>query len=352
MNIFLVPYTAFRHIYPAIVTSAAALLAWWLVLTWVVVIGPWAKLTWGPGWDGPVYLGAVAAAIAGASTLSEGSLRRTGIGKRVGFALGSAALSGGLAVGFCFLWGAIGPRLFGPDAGDPTLASLRFQLPLFALAGVASAAGPAAFRRGRGLMDHLGAGLVGGMVGAAVFHIIGYQQDLWQGTDLFFASGAAALCWGGAFGLLAWGIPTSLYAGWLRVLSTSRYGRRIPIDAPISAGTPAASADGESAPAASHGTERFVGHFPRGLDLWLDAGEGVQEIHLSIAVDANQRYSARGLSQYPVRVKRFLESVDLRYDPRRAAPLETRLQSGDRITLGDGQNSCELEFVMLPREEK
>ena len=335
VNIFLIPFTSFRHVYPAIVTSAAGLFAWWLVLSWVVVIGPATGLSWGPMWDGPAYLGAVSASIAGASILSQGSLSRTGLAKRVSTSLGSAAISGSLAVGLYFLWGAFASSALSADAGDPTLVSLRYKLPAFVFAGLASGVGPAIFRRGEGLVDHLGAGLVAGMAAAAVWHLCSHYTLIWHGHDLFLASAMGAFTWGASFGLLAWGIPTNLYAGWLRVLSPQRFGRRIPVDAP-----------GEGA------TERFVGHFPRGLDLWVDAGEGVQEIHLSIAVDKNQRYTARGLSQYPTQVKRFLESVDLRYDPRRPAPLETRLQSGDRITMGDGERSCKLEFVMLPREEK
>jgi hypothetical protein len=124
-----------------------------------------------------------------------------------------------------------------------------------------------------------------------------------------------------------------LYAGWLRVMSWNRYSRRIPVDA----------LDG--AP-----TERFVGHFTRGLDLFLPVEDAVMEMHLSVAVDEKQRYSARGLSLQPTRVQRFLERINLQYDPRRPAPLQTRLSSGDRIELGD--SGTELEFVMLPKEEQ
>jgi hypothetical protein len=74
------------------------------------------------------------------------------------------------------------------------------------------------------------------------------------------------------------------------------------------------------------------------------------EMHLSVAVDEKQRYSARGLSLQPTRVQRFLERINLQYDPRRPAPLQTRLSSGDRIELGD--SGTELEFVMLPKEEQ
>ena len=54
------------------------------------------------------------------------------------------------------------------------------------------------------------------------------------------------------------------------------------------------------------------------------------EVHLSVAVDKDRAYRARGLSLQPTRVRRFLERVDLRYDPQRPAPLETRLSGGGR----------------------
>ena len=108
---------------------------------------------------------------------------------------------------------------------------------------------------------------------------------------------------------------------------------RIPVDA--ADGTP---------------SERFVGHFTRGLDLFLPAEDEVMEMHLSVAVDEKQRYSARGLSLQPTRVKRFLERINLSYDARRPTPLQTRLSSGDRIELGD--DGTEVEFIMLPKEER
>ena len=74
------------------------------------------------------------------------------------------------------------------------------------------------------------------------------------------------------------------------------------------------------------------------------------EMHLSVAVDEKQRYSARGLSLQPTRVKRFLERINLSYDARRPTPLQTRLSSGDRIELGD--DGTEVEFIMLPKEER
>ena len=101
-----------------------------------------------------------------------------------------------------------------------------------------------------------------------------------------------------------------------------------------------------------------MGHFPRGLDLFVPIDDAfplesqVQELHLSLAVDSEQRYVARGLHLVPTIVRRFLERVDLRYDATRPAPLETRITSGDRIVLGQGREATELEFLMLPREER
>ena len=70
------------------------------------------------------------------------------------------------------------------------------------------------------------------------------------------------------------------------------------------------------------------------------------------AVDRRQRYWLRGLSLQPTLLRRFLERIDLRYDRTRPAPLETRLTSGDRIEIGDGARNAEIEFLMLPREER
>ena len=136
-------------------------------------------------------------------------------------------------------------------------------------------------------------------------------------------------------GLFAWPIPTELYAGWVRVLSDRRLGYRVPVDSP-------------EAPV----SERFIGHFPRGLDLYLPVEDGLAELHVSFVRNDRGEYSVRGLSQFPTTVRRFLESVDLHYDPRHPSPLETELSSGDRVGLSDGVHTTWVEFVMLPREER
>ncbi|MEL6350061.1 MAG: hypothetical protein AAFV53_43580, partial [Myxococcota bacterium] len=181
------------------------------------------------------------------------------------------------------------------------------------------------------IANHLGAGAAAGIAAGALWHMTNW---IWQ-DDLYLAGAVMGMTWGGMFGVLAWGVPDELYAGWLRVLSYRRYGHRVPIDAD------------EMGP-----EERFVGHFPRGLDLFLPADDGVMEMHISVAVDDRQRYWLRGLSLQPTMLRRFLERVDLSYDARRPAPLETRLRSGDRVEIGDGNHQARLEFLMLPREER
>jgi hypothetical protein len=333
VNIFLIPYTWFRHIHVAIVTSAAALLAWWLVLSWFVLWGP----AWSAKWDGAVLLGFISAATAGASLLAEGSLERAPLKRLAGSVVLAVVVSALLTAGGVRAWEAIITSVAaGEDAPDPTLISLRYELGAFVAGGLACGVGALAARRGRDWLEHLLSGVATGLAAGAVWHTLNhYQNALVPGHDLYLASACMAMTWGGTFGLLAWGIPDRLYTGWLRVLTASRFGRRIPID------------DRERSP-----EERFVGHFPRGLDLWIGAEEGVQELHLSVAVDAEQRYTARGLSLYPTRVRRFLEKIDLRYDPRRPTPLKTRLHSGDRVELSNGREGCVVEFIMLPREEK
>jgi hypothetical protein len=217
------------------------------------------------------------------------------------------------------------------DAEETSLVSLRYRAGAFLLAGVGTSLGPIAARKAEDALLHLGAGLLVGLLSGSMWYFFGTLLY----SDLFLAGAALGLSWGFLFGLFGWGVPDSLYAGWMRVLSGVRYARRIPIDAP--GGQP---------------KERFVGHYPRGLDLFLPIESGVQELHISLAVDAQQRYFARGLTLAPTKITRFLEKVDLSYDPRRSAPLETRLSSGDRLLLGQAPQDSELEFIMLPREER
>ncbi len=335
MNIFLIPYTWMRHFSVAFVCAGATLLAWWGVLALSVLLPIWPVQ-----WDGAIYLASLCAAVAAASTLAEASLRRAPLWKRALQTMGSATISGGLSlVGYWSWTGLVGPMVFSEGAGvdvlEPTLVSLRYRVLAFLFAGMQAGIGPLVFRRGAGFFSHLGAGVAAGLLAGASWYILGYPKSAIGLSDLYLASAGGALVFGASFGLLAWGIPDNLYAGWLRVVSETRHGRRIPIDAP----------DGGP-------RERFLGHFPRGLDLFLPAEDGVMELHISVMVNRKQEYRARGMTLQPTLVRRFLERIDLRYDARRPAPLETRLSSGDRLSLGPPNDPTVVEFVMLPREER
>lgn len=332
MNIFLIPYTPLRHLSMALWCGGVGVLAWWLALSWVVLVGP----SWTPEWDGPILMCTVASAIAGANVLGEGNLERLPMLKR----LARTALAMALTAGFSMMWYWIWHKLalailfsgdMERDALDPSLVSLRYRIGAFMMAGVSCGLGPMIVRKAEGWATHLMAGIAAGLATSASWYLMTYIVD----TDLYRAGAVLGLSFGFAYGFMAWGIPDRYYAGWVRVLRGGRYGRRIPVDAP----------DGKP-------RERFVGHFPRGLDMFLPVEEQVLELHVSVAVDDKQNYKLRGLTLAPTLVRRFLEKLDLRYDPRRPAPLETKLSSGDRVLLGQGAQHAEIEFIMLPREEQ
>lgn len=338
MNIFLVPYTWVRHVAVGLVVGGASLLAWWFVLHLVAWVGPvlWEYgLFWGVSGDGLVYLSVVSGSIAFTSMFAEHSLRRSPLWQRLAY----GAVAGGIALIFTaitFLIIGLIVQLTAREAyatvvRDPSLTSLRHHLCQWLSAGVGSGLGPAVARRGRGIVTHLLGGLGAAGAGGAVWHYFGYNLV----GDLYLGAALGAFTWGTLHGLLVWGIPAELYAGWVRVLSAYRYGYRIPVD----------HIDGSP-------SERFVGHFPRGLDLFLPVEEGVAELHTSFVVDRDHHYAIRGLSVSPTLIKRFLERVDLRWDPKRPAPLETSLNMEDRILLSDGRVETEVEFIMLPKEER
>lgn len=367
MNIYLIPYTGMRHVVLGLTLAAAGLLGWWGVSFLELVVQPLLHDRFGTVWsramDGPLYVGTLVVITSMGTLLAEGSLRRRALGWRFLWAAAAAMVASFMLM---LLWGLI--RLFTPlfasassDTllGDPSLVTLRFRIAVWLAAGFASGLGPFLVRRvhaaitsrfawggrdasgpsapaswleiGLSLFAHLGGATAAGAFAAIAWYVPAYYGTL-QG-DLYLASALAAATFGGVHGLLVWPMPEDLYAGWIRVLSYERYGLRIPV--PHADGTPA---------------ERFVGHFPRGLDLYLPAERGVAELHVSFVLGAD-RYTVRGLSIRPVVVKRLLERIDLRYDPRRPAPLETTLGMEDRVLLGpDGET--EIEFLMLPREER
>lgn len=333
MNIFLVPYTRWRHLAMALWCGGFGLVAWWVVLSLTVVGGP----KWEPRWDGPVLLGAIATFVAASSVLGEDNLRRQPLLKRIARTALAALIAVANTLLWYWLWHTLSPLVlpdeWAVDAADSSLVSLRYRVGAFFMGGLSTGLAGTFVRRFQHFVSHVAGGITAALAGGAAWHVLGSN---FQGlTDLYLAGAGLGFVWGFVYGLFTWPIPEELYAGWIRVLSPTRFGRRIPVDDPE--GNP---------------KERFVGHFPRGLDLFLPVDDGVLEMHVSVAKDQKGRYTARGLSLAPTRVKRFLERVDLRYDPRRPAPLETRLSSGDRIILGEGEHQAELEFLMLPKEER
>ncbi len=330
MNIFLIPFTPLRHTAVAAACAGFCLIGWWLFLTVCWMGAPWAQR-----WDGAVYLGAVAGCAGGGSLLAEGALRRWPLWKRGGLSALAMVLSLLFTIANYWMWtGLLGPLIFGPELADPSLVSLRHRVFAWMAAGLGAGTGAMLARKFKGGFSHLAGGLLSGLIGGLVWYVVGYSAYPFA-KDLFWAGALGAVAFGVAFGLFAWGVPDELYAGWLRVLTETRHGRRIPIDAPD--GLP---------------RERFVGHFPRGLDLFLPADDGVLELHISVLVNRSGEFRARGLSLQRTVVRRFLERIDLSYDKRRPAPLDTRLSSGDRIVLGMPGQEAVVEFLMLPREER
>jgi len=332
VNIRLIPYTPLRHVAMSLWCAGAGLMAWWVSLAFVYYQGA----AWDPKYDGVILMGCIAASVAGAHVLGESNLRRRSPLQM----LWRVALVSVLALVSTAVWYGIWHgvvqglvfRAWADDVADPSLVTLSFRSGAFAMGGLATGTATALSRKLSGFVEQIGAGLTAGLCAGAAWYLL---SSTVLGTDLYLSGAVMGLVWGGVFGLLSWGIPDELYAGWLRVLTPNRYGLRIPVDA----------LDGSA-------KERFVGHFPRGLDLFLGAEDGVQELHVSVYVDGEQRYAARGLGQQPTQVKRLLESIELSYDATRPAPLETELRSGDRIRIGNGAQQAELEFILLPKEER
>jgi hypothetical protein len=365
MNIYLIPYNWSRHVIMPMVVGAAGIVGWWISLVTIVAIGPvfheW-RIFWPQGFEGNVYVLLVASLIAGASVFAEGSIRRRKLVWRVGYAVFAASVTVGLLGMWVLLYWLIKPYLGSSSMrtvlSDPSLVTLRYRIAVWGMAGITSGLGPLAARwlqvllgrwkwgqdpdasapdtsyaaMGLQLLSHAGGGLAAGLLGAATWHTFGLYNQL--AGDLYLAAAMAPLVWGMCHGALVWGVPDDLYAGWVRVLSAERYGLRIPVNHPTGGSS-----------------ERFVGHFPRGLDLYLPAERGVAELHTSFVVSSDQAYSVRGLSVQPTVVKRFLEKIDLRYDVRRPAPLETGLKMEDRVLMGPNSET-QLEFLLLPKEEQ
>lgn len=348
----LIPYTWLRHVVPALVAATAAALAWWVSVL-VLELLRQAAFTRGVGWmaprtEGLVWLsltsGAVAAAQVGLEGRIEGTWRSlVGVGMAVAAVAAASLTSVGMALHdlIAQAWGM-----------SPASLALRWALVPWLLAGLGAALGPWMVRGGRRLLAwlerrwdlavlpappappgswwaealvHALSGLAGGCAGALVWYALGHGQG-----DLFLAAVLGSSVMGAVVGGLAWGIPDRTFQGWVHVLVGARPGWRIPVDA-----------------AQVTLSERFVGHFPAGMDLHLPPGDGVDELHLSVIARGEGSWAARGLSRDKVRVMRPLAWVDLSYDPELPAPLETPLHAGDRVALGP---EAVVELVVMARE--
>lgn len=380
MNIFLIPYTWARHLIPGMVLSGVMVAYWWAFLVVTVQLGPMLYsmgLLWRRGMEGAWFLVLAAAVLTFGSIFIEGALRRRPLIRRLGF----AALGGALAmffsgISYLIAWWLVvfasgGMRVV---AEDPSSVAIVFRGILWASVGLSAGFSAWMVRKGVaflsaklaqrvadkfgeekaaqlriaaqmettlgvGFLGHTVGALASAMLAAAVWDGVGYYGIFpalgWVAQDLYLSPALAMGFWGFAHGSLTWGIPPELYAGWIRVLSPFRFGHRIPVDRP----------EGTSA-------ERFIGHFPRGLDLQLPAQNGVAELHASFLVNDSRRYTVRGLSVQPTVVKRMLEQVKIHYNPASPAPLETDLNMEDKVILSDGSNETVVEFILLPKEER
>jgi len=334
MNRSLTPYAWSRHVSEALVVCAWVVVVWWALVTFLIDLGPTLGLVWHPWFDTYLYFGAFSAVIAGSSVaIEQVHLRRPFMKRTV-----SSAVAAGIALLVSVSGIAIIRVITGMVVSDGmrplveggSLVTLRYTVMIWVWAGFATALGPLIVRKGASWRVQIAAGLVAAFIAGAVWHTCTRLLFL----DLYYASVAGPLVWALFYNSLAWPFPDQIYAGWIRVLSGPRAGHRIPI--------------GEG----SQTIERIIGHYPRGLDLHLGANDGVAELHASVLRRADGSFAVRGLSQSPLLLKRMLERIDLRYDVRRPAPLESDLQMEDCLVLEHNKGSTALEFLLLPRGDR
>lgn len=363
MELERIPYTWTRHLAAGLKAGANMLVLWLLFQALIVGGAPMLEergLYWRREAELFVLLSLGAGVLAWTSVSTEWRLRKRRLFWRI-FYGGAAALSAWLlALVFMLivqgLLRARGGEVWGDTLTDPSLVSLRYRGAFWVAAGVASGLGPWLARSMRFFQDRLGfddgtgpaikprwtslvselyhhlmAGLTGSLLGASISYA--FFAYSWLASDLYLGSALGLIAWGVVHGSIAWILPEDLYGGWARLLTGERFGKRIFLG----------RLDGVH-------TERFLGHYPRGLDLFVDSTQGVEELHVSLVNDGRGRFTVRGLSYAPTRLRRFLESIDLSYDASRPAPLETELTMEDRVLVGP-EGETEFEFLMLPVDE-
>ena len=334
MNIFLIPYTWWRHLQFGFWSAIVSLLCWWFFLSYLLLVGPF----WSSSWDS-VFIGlALIFSCSGANIIGEAGLRRWSgkqIFKKLLMLFGISFL---LSMLLFWMWHFV-LGLFTEAEEVQHVMALKYRLGDFVCAGLATAVSVLAVQKWTGwqnALNHIGAGIFAGL-GAGALRMIPYfftqMSSEFFTNDLYFAGALSFASFGFLFGIAARGIPEELYVGWVRVLTGSRFSQRIPIDA-----------------LEQKNKERFFGHYPNGLDLYLPPNEGVLELHASIVHSpSTDQYILRGLSLEHTKMKRLFEWARVDYDHQSPVPREVELQNGDRIELGQ---HTEIEFLILPREEK
>jgi hypothetical protein len=329
-----------RHLWLSAATGGAAALGWWVALYIVQTLAVPSF------WVGPLWLALVVGSSVGAALIADAvGTGREPVRAALWVALCGPAAAGTVAVGTAVSVALVDLVARGTVLDQDGLVSLRGQLLAFVTAGSAAGcwlgAGRLLPRLARRwwpdlevaddapwpirLAEHVAAGAVAGGAWAAVWFAFGVYGGL--GGDLFAGAALGSTIFGLLLGLLAGNAPRRAWAPWLRVRRGARAGTRVPLV--DEAGRP---------------LERFVGHFPRGLDLFLPFETGAAEVHVSVTVDALGDVVVRGHSVAPTVLKRFLETVDLAYDPRAPAPVEAVIAPGEIVRVGD----VELEVLYLP----
>lgn len=365
MNIRLIPFTWVRHVSIGLYVAGVATVVWWVCLNWIALM-PNAFVV-DQFYEGTFLMVMLSLAIGPSTIFAEGILRRRAPQWVAAQVLLVAVLGAALTGLFVFLtdyiWYQYGlfrePAVTEPSVGGSATAGLTYKLAAWVICGGATGLSVYASRlswfltlklRDRfaekipkfinlpnqyevlpSFYNHVFGGIASGLCAAAVWHTLNYPVM----GDFYLASAVGFLTMGFLFGTLVWGIPPDLYSGWFRVLSHHRFGQRLPILSPNEAFS-----------------ERFIGHFPRGLNLFIEPEHGVAEIHASFVGEKSGRYAVRGLSQSPTVVKRFLERFELSYPPSSPVPLESDLKMEDIIILGAPGAATHLEFLLLPKEEE
>ena len=330
MNIFLIPYTWYRHLQFAIWSALCCLIAWWFYLLTLTQGG----MVWTAGWDAFVTNGLMASAVVFGNIWGEAALRRWPMRRRMWKVFLGVGVALGISLLMTWMWAAVA-SLFLEDIGSVHhVVALKYRWGNLVGTGFAAAMGMLTAEQWRSrpksfVVNYILGGLFAGLTAGALWSISAYywvQNLYWAGAVLFVSFGFA-------FGLSTRTIPDDLYVGWIRVLKGARFGHRIPIDAK------------EDKP-----KERFIGAYPNGLDLFFPVEEMVQPLHASIVHEPHQnRYTLRGLTQHHLKMVRLLEWARINYNPESPVPMEVMLSNEDRLEIGD---AVQVEFLVLPREER